>query len=152
MVDAARLAGHVAQAKVQALRGVERLHVQAGGEAELVGVVQQPVHEAGAETAATQFAYECDIHQADFHSRLVRVEPSDASPVCFDHQQAEFDDTPSEHAVAVNLTAQIAKTRELVKGQDPEALSQAIDELSRQSYSVTEKLYAKLGGQNEEGA
>jgi molecular chaperone DnaK len=51
-----------------------------------------------------------------------------------------------------NLTAQIAKTRELVKAQDPEALAQAIDELSRQSYSVTEKLYAKLGGQPEEGA
>ena len=50
------------------------------------------------------------------------------------------------------LTAQIAKTRELVKAQDPEALAQAIDELSRQSYSVTEKLYAKLGGQPEEGA
>ena len=51
-----------------------------------------------------------------------------------------------------NLTAQIAKTRELVRAQDPEALAQAIDELSRQSYSVTEKLYAKLGGQPEEGA
>ena len=51
-----------------------------------------------------------------------------------------------------NLTAQIAKTRELVKDQDPEALSKAIDELSRQSYSMTEKLYAKLGGHSEENA
>ncbi len=51
-----------------------------------------------------------------------------------------------------NLTAQIAKTRELVKGQDPEVLSKAVDELSRQSYSLTEKLYAKLGGHSEEGA
>ncbi len=51
-----------------------------------------------------------------------------------------------------NLTAQIAKTRELVKDQDPEALSKAIDELSRQSYSMTEKLYAKLGGHGEENA
>ena len=51
-----------------------------------------------------------------------------------------------------NLTAQIAKTRELVKDQDPEALSKAIDELSRQSYSMTEKLYAKLGGHSEENS
>jgi molecular chaperone DnaK len=51
-----------------------------------------------------------------------------------------------------NLSAQIAKTRELVKGQDPEVLAKAVDELSRQSYSLTEKLYAKLGGQSEEGA
>ncbi len=51
-----------------------------------------------------------------------------------------------------NLTAQIARTRDLVKSQDPEALAKAIDELSRQSYSLTEKLYAKLGGQSEEGA
>ncbi len=51
-----------------------------------------------------------------------------------------------------NLTAQIAKARELVKAQDPEALSKAIDELSRQSYSITEKLYAKLGGHSEENA
>ena len=51
-----------------------------------------------------------------------------------------------------NLTAQIAKTRELVNDQDPEALSKAIDELSRQSYSMTEKLYAKLGGHSEENA
>ncbi len=51
-----------------------------------------------------------------------------------------------------NLTAQIAKARELVKAQDPEALSKAIDELSRQSYSMTEKLYAKLGGHSEENA
>jgi len=51
-----------------------------------------------------------------------------------------------------NLAAQIARTRELVRSQDPEALSKSIDELSRQSYALTEKLYAKLGGQSEEGA
>ena len=28
----------------------------------------------------------------------------------------------------------------------------AIEELSRQSYSLTEKLYTKLGGQSEEGS
>ncbi len=57
-----------------------------------------------------------------------------------------------EGADKSNLSAQIAKTRDLAKAQDPEALSKAIDELSRQSYSLTEKLYAKLGGQSEEGA
>jgi molecular chaperone DnaK len=51
-----------------------------------------------------------------------------------------------------SLAAQIARTRELVRSQDPEALSRSIDELSRQSYALTEKLYAKLGGQSEEGA
>jgi molecular chaperone DnaK len=48
-----------------------------------------------------------------------------------------------------SLAAQIEITRELVKGQDAEALSQSIDHLSRQSYALTEKLYAKLGGQAE---
>jgi molecular chaperone DnaK len=51
-----------------------------------------------------------------------------------------------------DLADQIARTRELVKAQDPEALSKAVDALSRQSYSLTEKLYAKLGGQPEEDA
>ncbi|MBK7948723.1 MAG: molecular chaperone DnaK [Deltaproteobacteria bacterium] len=51
-----------------------------------------------------------------------------------------------------NLSDQIARTRELALAQDPEALKQAVDELSRQSYALTEKLYAKLGGQTEEGA
>jgi molecular chaperone DnaK len=50
-----------------------------------------------------------------------------------------------------NLSDQIARTRELAQGQDPEALKQAVDELSRQSYSLTEKLYARLGGQSEDG-
>jgi len=43
------------------------------------------------------------------------------------------------------LQAQVAKTRGLVGGEDPEALEKAIEELSRQSYQLTEKLYARLG-------
>jgi len=43
------------------------------------------------------------------------------------------------------LRAQIEKTRGLVGGEDPEALEKAIGELSRQSYQLTEKLYARLG-------
>ena len=31
-------------------------------------------------------------------------------------------------------------------------IAKAVDELSRQSYSLTEKLYAKLGGHSEENA
>jgi len=61
---------------------------------------------------------------------------------------AEDVDGPDKEALA----AQIARTRELARGQDPEALSKAIDELSRQSYGLTEKLYAKLGGQSDESA
>jgi molecular chaperone DnaK len=43
------------------------------------------------------------------------------------------------------LQAQIEKTRGLVGGEDPEGLEKAIEELSRQSYRLTEKLYARLG-------
>ena len=56
-----------------------------------------------------------------------------------------------DSADKTNLSVQISKTRELAKTQDHEALAKAIDELSRQSYSLTEKLYSKLGGQSEEG-
>ncbi len=47
---------------------------------------------------------------------------------------------------ASGLRAQIEKTEVLVSGEDPGALEAAIEELSRLSYGLTEKLYAALGG------
>ncbi|MBW2427000.1 MAG: Hsp70 family protein, partial [Deltaproteobacteria bacterium] len=47
------------------------------------------------------------------------------------------------------ISAQIEKTRGLVGAQDPDALESAIEELSRLSYGLTEKLYAALGGVEE---
>jgi molecular chaperone DnaK len=47
----------------------------------------------------------------------------------------------------------LAKTREASKGDDPEAIRAAVDELSGLTYQMTEKLYAALGGEgSEEGA
>jgi molecular chaperone DnaK len=43
------------------------------------------------------------------------------------------------------IAAQIEKTRALMSGEDPAALEKAIEELSRLSYALTEKLYATLG-------
>jgi molecular chaperone DnaK len=51
-------------------------------------------------------------------------------------------DASDKEAVA----AQIKKTRALMGGEDPAALEKAIEELSRLSYGLTEKLYATLGG------
>ncbi len=51
---------------------------------------------------------------------------------------------------AQNLKSQIAKTSELMSGDDPQALEEAIEELSRLSYALTEQLYATLGGADEE--
>jgi molecular chaperone DnaK len=48
------------------------------------------------------------------------------------------------------VAAQIEKTRALMGGEDPAALERAIDELSRLSYQLTEKLYATLGGAENE--
>ena len=48
--------------------------------------------------------------------------------------------------------AQIEKTQALVGGEDPAALESAIEELSRLSYALTERLYATLGGMDEEPA
>ncbi|MAG33570.1 MAG: molecular chaperone DnaK [Deltaproteobacteria bacterium] len=48
------------------------------------------------------------------------------------------------------LSAQIAKTRDLVSGEDPAALASAIEELSRLSYALTEKLYASFGAEDED--
>ena len=47
---------------------------------------------------------------------------------------------------ASGLRAQIEKTEVLASGEDPGALEAAIEELSRLSYGLTEKLYAALGG------
>jgi molecular chaperone DnaK len=55
-------------------------------------------------------------------------------------------DASDKEAVA----AQIEKTRALVGGEDPAALEAAIEELSRLSYGLTEKLYATLGGEEDE--
>lgn len=52
---------------------------------------------------------------------------------------------------ASEITAQIEKTNALVGGEDPGALEAAIEELSRLSYGLTEKLYAALGGADEIG-
>ena len=51
---------------------------------------------------------------------------------------------------ASSLQAQIEKTGSLVSGDDPAALEAAIEELSRLSYALTERLYATLGGMDEE--
>jgi len=51
---------------------------------------------------------------------------------------------------ASNLKDQIEKTSALTSGEDPAALERALEELSRLSYSLTEKLYATLGGEDEE--
>ncbi|MCB9725805.1 MAG: molecular chaperone DnaK [Spirochaetaceae bacterium] len=48
------------------------------------------------------------------------------------------------------ISAQIARTRELVSGEDPGALEAAIQELSRLSYALTEKLYASFGSEDED--
>jgi molecular chaperone DnaK len=48
------------------------------------------------------------------------------------------------------LRVQIDKTAELGSAQDPQALEAAIRELSRLSYALTEKLYATLGGVEED--
>ena len=47
------------------------------------------------------------------------------------------------------VTAQVEKTRALMGGEDPEALEEAIDELSRLSYGLTERLYATLGADED---
>ena len=51
---------------------------------------------------------------------------------------------------ASGLRAQIEKTQALVSAEDPDALEAAIEELSRLSYGLTEKLYAALGGMDED--
>ena len=48
------------------------------------------------------------------------------------------------------LKAQVEATSALMSGEDPEALEQAVAELSRLSYALTEKLYASLGGGGDE--
>jgi molecular chaperone DnaK len=47
------------------------------------------------------------------------------------------------------IADQIEKTRAVLGGEDPAALESAIEELSRLSYGLTEKLYATLGGQED---
>jgi molecular chaperone DnaK len=49
----------------------------------------------------------------------------------------------------VSVSEQIEKTRLLMSGEDPQALEAAIEELSRRSYSLTEKLYATLGTEED---
>ena len=49
-----------------------------------------------------------------------------------------------------SLRAQIEKTQALVSGKDPAALEAALEELSRLSYGLTEKLYAALGGMDDD--
>ena len=51
---------------------------------------------------------------------------------------------------ASGLSAQIEKTQALVSAEDPDALEAAIEELSRLSYGLTEKLYAALGGMDDD--
>ena len=51
---------------------------------------------------------------------------------------------------ASGLRAQIEKTQSLVSAEDPDALEAAIEELSRLSYGLTEKLYAALGGMEDD--
>ena len=46
----------------------------------------------------------------------------------------------------VAISAQIEATRAQLGGQDPAALEAALQELSRLSYGLTEKLYSSLGG------
>ena len=50
---------------------------------------------------------------------------------------------------ASSVRAQIEKTQALVSGEDPGALEAALEELSRLSYGLTEKLYAALGGMDD---
>ena len=47
------------------------------------------------------------------------------------------------------VAAQIEKTRALHGGEDPEALEAALEELSRLSYGLTEKLYATLSSEED---
>lgn len=47
------------------------------------------------------------------------------------------------------IAAQVEKTRAVVGGEDPAALEGAIQELTRLSYGLTEKLYETLGSQEE---
>jgi molecular chaperone DnaK len=47
------------------------------------------------------------------------------------------------------VAAQIEKTRALHGGEDPEALEAALEELSRLSYGLTEKLYATLSTEED---
>jgi len=47
------------------------------------------------------------------------------------------------------IAAQVEKTRAVLGGEDPAALEGAIQELSRLSYGLTEKLYETLGSQEE---
>jgi molecular chaperone DnaK len=54
------------------------------------------------------------------------------------------DDIDAEDKRAIQ--AQVEKTEALMGGQDPEGLENALQELSRLSYGLTEKLYASLGG------
>jgi molecular chaperone DnaK len=49
----------------------------------------------------------------------------------------------------VSVSEQIEKTRALMGGEDPAALEAAIEELSRRSYALTEKLYATLGAEED---
>lgn len=51
---------------------------------------------------------------------------------------------------ASGLETQIEKTQALVGGEDSLALEAALEELSRLSYALTEKLYATLGGIEED--
>mgnify|MGYP001828778809 CR=1 FL=1 len=54
-----------------------------------------------------------------------------------------------EAADAEEIRTQVEKTRAEMVGEDPAALERAIEELSRLSYGLTEKLYAALGGSDE---
>lgn len=47
------------------------------------------------------------------------------------------------------VSAQIEKTRALMGGEDQAALETAVEELSRRSYALTEKLYASLGAEED---
>jgi molecular chaperone DnaK len=51
-----------------------------------------------------------------------------------------------------SVAEQIEVTRGLMSGEDPAALEAAIEELSRRSYGLTEKLYATLGAEEEENS
>ena len=55
-----------------------------------------------------------------------------------------------DKADADALAAQIQITEGQLSGEDPEALEAALQELSRLSYGLTEKLYAALGGADED--
>ncbi len=54
-----------------------------------------------------------------------------------------------DEAERVSVSEQIEKTRAQMGGEDPAALEAAIEELSRRSYALTEKLYATLGAEEE---